>query len=305
MTSSPRASRASLLVVMSFAGSTFVVPVIAGASPFPTISGAHGATARPPLGVPGPGAPGATQGRRKKSTPRISAKVSTQSDKASTKASTRASTTTASRARTTTSRPRRRRSGGQRALAGARAGAVPIAKLGALPPLVPSPGPSSTPEALRAQDQAARGQIERAASAARRPALTDRWQTVAFLLSGVDGTRYPEATFWRALAAYRRGDLDGGDKIRLRSSPLASPDAAVLDGERSTALQLAARSQGQGASSRDGDEGIAGAARRGAPGFQSAAYVQGAAARSTGVSNETPYTGPAPSATAPSSVAAN
>jgi len=53
------------------------------------------------------------------------------------------------------------------------------------------------------------------------------------------------------------------------------------------------------------DEGIAGAARRGAPGFQSAAYVQGAAARSTGVSNETPYTGPAPSATAPSSVAAN
>jgi hypothetical protein len=167
---------------------------------------------------------------------------------------------------------------------------------------VPSPGPSSTPEALRAQDQAARGQIERAASAARRPALTDRWQTVSFLLSGVDGTHYPEATFWRALAAYRRGDLDGGDKIRLRSSPLAVADVAVLDGERSTASQLAARAQGNAAT---GQEGTTAAARPGTPSFQAAAYIQAASSRSPGVLNETPYTGPAPSATAPSSVAAN
>ncbi|HEY8924609.1 MAG TPA: hypothetical protein VIU64_09520 [Polyangia bacterium] len=198
------------------------------------------------------------------------------------------------------SRPRRRRASGPRALAGARVAAVPIAKLNPLPPLVPSPGPRSTPEALRAQDQAARGQIERAASAARRPALTDRWQTVTFLLSGVDGTRYPEATFWRALAAYRRGDLDGGDKIRLRSPPLVPADVAVLDAERSSASALAGRTQGNGA----GDEGATAAARPGAPGFREAAYVQ-ASSRAPGVANETPYTGPAPSATAPNSVAAN
>ena len=163
---------------------------------------------------------------------------------------------------------------------------------------MPSPGPSSTPEALRAQDQATRGQIERAASAARRPALTDRWQTVAFLLSGVDGSRYPEATFWRALAAYRRGDLQGGDKIRLRSPPLGPADTAVLDGERSTASQLAARAEGNAPS---GDDGTTVTPQ---PGFRRAAFVEGASLPSPGVSNDTPYAGPAPSAAVPS-VAAN
>ena len=208
---------------------------------------------------------------------------------------------TASRARVTSSRGKRRWSGGHRALAGTRPAAAPITKLGALPPLVPSPGPASTPEALRAQDQATRGQLERAASAARRPALTDRWQTVSFLLSGVDGTRYPEATFWRALAAYRRGDLEGGDKIRLRSAPLAPADTAILDGERSTASQLAARA---GSDSASGDDGTTVAAQTGAPGFHRAGYVEGASGRSPVISNDTPYAGPAPSAAVPS-VAAN
>jgi len=294
MTSFPRASRASLLVVMSFAGSTFVVPATAGASPSVASSlagsGTRGAPTRPPSCVAGRGA----AGRKKKATARASAKVPSK-----------ASATMASRARTTSSRPRRRHPGSQRALAGGRGGAVAIAKLGAPPPLVPSPGPRSTPEALRAQDQAARGQIERAASAARRPALTDRWQTVSFLLSGVDGARYPEATFWRALAAYRRGDLEGGDKIRLHSSPLAAADAAVLDGERSTASQLASRAQSNAPSASEKAGTGTSTTVAGGPGFREAAFVPDASARSTGVSNETPYTGPAPSATAPSSVAAN
>jgi len=293
MTSSPRPSRASLLVVMSFAGSTFAVPATAGASSSlasqPDSSATRDGAARPSHLAQGREVYGRNGRNRKKASAKTRAK--TPAD---------APATTASRARRTSVQTKRRRAGGQHALAVARSAAAPVAKLGGPPPLVPSPGPSSTPEALRAQDQAARGQIERAASAARRPALTDRWQTVSFLLSGVDGTRYPEATFWRALAAYRRGDLDGGDKIRLRSTPLAPADVGVLDGERSTASLLAARAQGHSA---DGD-GTEVAAQPAASGFRRAAYVPGASSPASGVLNDTPYAGPAPTAAAPS-IAAN
>lgn len=279
MTSCPRLSRASLLVAMSLAGSALVVapaPASAAAPPARSLTRDEGARPSP-----------RTRGRNDK-----------RKKKASRTPSTKGPMKSASGARTLSSRPKRRRTGGQRALAGARAATPPIAQLNPLPPLVPSPGPSSTPEALRAQDRAARGQIERAASAARRPTLTERWQTVSFLLSGVDGTRYPEATFWRALAAYRRGDLAGGDKVRLRSSPLAAADVSVLDAERSAA------SRAEGSIAAAGDEGTAVAGQPGAPGFRRAAYMEGASDRSSGAADEAPYTGPAPSSSA-ASVAAN
>jgi hypothetical protein len=146
----------------------------------------------------------------------------------------------------------------------------------AVRPVALSPGPLQTPEALKSMDLVRCGQLERAESAARRAELTNRWETVSFLLSGVEDRAYPEAVFWKALASYRRGDLEGGDAIRPEA-PLPPADVRALDGERSVATLLA---------SRDGGA---------SPGMQPAAFTNAPAAPVTvGVRNNAAYTGPGP-----------
>jgi|GEM_PF-2483980 len=139
-----------------------------------------------------------------------------------------------------------------------------------------SPGPAQTAEAQRSMDLVRRDQIARAESAARRAELTNRWETVSFLLSGVDNGAYPQAGFWKALAAYRRGDLDGGDTIR-RSCVLPPADGRALDEERSVATLLASQ--------------------RSAPptGMQPAALATGPSSPAiAGVHNYAAYVGPGP-----------
>ncbi|HEX2657331.1 MAG TPA: hypothetical protein VHU40_03625 [Polyangia bacterium] len=153
----------------------------------------------------------------------------------------------------------------------------------AVPAVALSPGPQQTAEARKAMDAVRRGQLERAESAARRAELTNRWETVSFLLSGVDDGAYPEAAFWKALASYRRGDLDGGDAIR-QGRPLPPADVRALDGERSVAVLLA---------SRDGGVGT---------GMQPAAFTTARSSQApAGVRNNAAYTGPAPTRQAPAS----
>lgn len=106
--------------------------------------------------------------------------------------------------------------------------------------LLQSPGPAQTPDAARAMDKVRRMQIERAEDAARRQDMTNRWETVNFLISGVDEQRYPEAGFWKVLSCYRRGRIDEGDSARQRCR-LSAADARALDGERSVALLLASK----------------------------------------------------------------
>ena len=269
MTSLIRLGHAYLVVAVSLAGNALVVPT----------AGATTATATGATDGPSPHGPPSTLGRAKKK-PRA-------------------------KARAGTSRNKRHHHSRRRAAAAALAVNTPPAtplKIAAVAPLAPSPGPRLTPEALRAQEQVTRNQIERAESAARRPELSSRWETVSFLLSGVDEARYPEAGFWRALASYRRGDIEGGDGVRNRSQ-LAPRDLAALDDERTVASMLAARASGRG---RD-DEDASGAAPAPAPaGFQRAAFVDGdGASRKSGVHNNAPYTGPAPTAVAPGLAAAN
>jgi hypothetical protein len=103
--------------------------------------------------------------------------------------------------------------------------------------LVQSPGPAQTPAALRAMDKVRQMQIQRAEDAARRQDLTNRWQTVNFLISGVDEERYPAAGFWKALSCYRLGRIDEGDSARQRCR-LSAADVRALDGERSVALLM-------------------------------------------------------------------
>jgi hypothetical protein len=143
------------------------------------------------------------------------------------------------------------------------------------PILVASPGPAQTPEAERAMDKVRLSQIERAEGAARRADLTNRWDTVSFLLSGVDDQRYPSAGFWKAVALYRRGRLSDGDSVRQHCM-LSAADARALDGERSVATMLAAQSGG-------GTE------------LRNAALVS-AAEKTEGVTNNAAYTGPGPTA---------
>lgn len=268
MTSFPRPSCASLLVVVSLVGSPVAAPAAEGVSP-----------ASPREGVTTDGSGHVGRVGRSAALGRKPKKKSAAKPRA-----------------TASGNKRRRRHGSdKRTLASAHAPAASLVAVAKPPPLAPSPGPSSTPEALRAQDQVAHNQIERAASAARRPDLTSRWQTVSFLLTGVDVARYPEATFWRAIAAYRRGDLEGGDLVRLQSQ-LPPADVTALDAERSAATLLAARAQIDGTATT-GDEGTTVAAQPTAPGFRRASFIQGAPSRFMGVPNDAPYTGPAPTAT--------
>ena len=139
--------------------------------------------------------------------------------------------------------------------------------------LVQSPGPAHTPEALRAMDDVRRMQIERAASAARREDLTNRWDTVNFLISGVDEQRYPEAGFWKVLSCYRRGRISEGDSTRQRSR-LSAADIRALDGERSVAMLLTSKN--------------------GAPALEDATLSMVATGRPEGVVNNAAYTGPGP-----------
>lgn len=144
------------------------------------------------------------------------------------------------------------------------------------PRMVASPGPLHTPEALRSMERVRRGQIERAESAARRDELSNRWETVLFLLSGVENDAYPEAAFWKALASYRRGDFEGGDATR-RNCRLPPADARALDEERSVASLLATRDGGPSA------------------GMQPAAFTATRSSQAIeGVHNNAAYTGPAP-----------
>lgn len=150
--------------------------------------------------------------------------------------------------------------------------------------LVQSPGPAQTPAALHAMDDVRRLQIERAASAARRDDVTNRWDTVNFLISGVDEQRYPEAAFWKVLSCYRRGRITEGDSTRQRCH-LSAADVHALDGERSVAMLLTSR------------PGMA------AP-MEDARLAAAAPGRPEGMVNNAAYTGPGPtpdptSATAP------
>jgi len=144
--------------------------------------------------------------------------------------------------------------------------------------LVQSPGPAQTPEALRAMDDVRRMQIERAASAARRDDVTNRWETVNFLISGVDEQRYPEAGFWKILSCYRRGRISEGDSTRQRCH-LSPSDVRALDGERSVAMLLISKS--------------------GAPPLEEATLAALATGRPEGVVNNAAYTGPGPTPDAP------
>ncbi len=125
-------------------------------------------------------------------------------------------------------------------------------------------------------DRARRLQIERAANAARRENLADRWQTVLFLMSGVDEQRYPDAGFWKVLALYRRGRISEADATRQRCR-LSSADGRALDGERSVATMLAAQHP--------------------APRVQNAAYGFTPPTGAEGVNNDAAYNGPDPSST--------
>jgi len=149
------------------------------------------------------------------------------------------------------------------------AGAAQPAKLA----LVQSPGPAQTPEALRAMDKVRHMQIERAEDAARRQELTNRWQTVNFLISGVDEQRYPAAGFWKVLSCYRLGRIDEGDSARQRCR-LSAADARALDSERSVALMLTAKNGG--------------------PALANATLSAAAAAPPEGAVNNAAYTGPGP-----------
>jgi hypothetical protein len=125
-------------------------------------------------------------------------------------------------------------------------------------------------------DRVRRDQIQRAESAARRPELSNRWETVSFLLSGVEPDRYPEAGFWRTIASYRRGDIEGGDVTR-QGCRLPPGDLRALDGERTVATMLATRDGGPAA------------------GMQAAAFTPPQApAGGAGVRNNAAYTGPGP-----------
>lgn len=139
-------------------------------------------------------------------------------------------------------------------------------------------------------DQVRRNQIERAESAARRPEITSRWRTVEFLLSGVDEERYPEAGFWRAVAAYRRGDVDGGDRARRRAH-METRDVATLDGERTVARSLVAE--------RGGGSADAASTHVSEPsGLQPASFAAGSSAGPLGagdrIRNDAPYVGSGP-----------
>jgi hypothetical protein len=187
--------------------------------------------------------------------------------------------------------------GGRRRAGGRRRGAPSTPEIRPVALLAPSPGPQSTPEAARAMDQVRRNQIERAESAARRPELTSRWRTVEFLLNGVDEEHYPEAGFWRALSAYRRGDIEGGDRARARA-PLAARDVTTLDGERTIARMVDERGTG----STD----PAPLPAPGAAALQTAAFVPPSSGASPGadrIRNNAPYVGPGPAA--PSGLATN
>jgi hypothetical protein len=142
-------------------------------------------------------------------------------------------------------------------------------------------------------DQVRRNQIERAESAARRPELTGRWQTVEFLLNGVDEERYPEAGFWRALSAYRRGNIDGGDRARARAH-LPARDVGALDGERTVAHMVVDRV------GRAADRTAAPVAGSGPGELQTASFVPGSGAGPAGagdrIRNDAPYVGPGPAA---------
>jgi len=170
--------------------------------------------------------------------------------------------------RKTTKRHRRKRSQPAPVAAAPTPPAAPVVAL--------SPGPLQTPEARKAMEQVRRGQLERAESAARRAELTNRWETVSFLLSGVEDGAYPEAAFWKTIASYRRGDLEGGDAIR-QGCTMPPADVRALDGERSVATLLA---------SRDG-----GASH----GMQPAAFTTTRPSQAlAGVRNNAAYTGPGP-----------
>ena len=219
-----------------------VTPLVTGAglSAFAAPAQATTATASPP-------APRAFQGRKKKRT-----KARPPGGDATTK------------------RHRRRRAAAtgvmaSRAPAPARAGT-----------LVASPGPLQTPEALRSMDKVRRDQIDRAESAARRPELTNRWETVSFLLSGVEPEQYPEAGFWRTIASYRRGDVEAGDATR-QGCRLPPQDMWALDRERTVATMLAARDGGASA------------------GMQTAVFTsQQVPAGGAGARNNAAYTGAGP-----------
>jgi len=147
--------------------------------------------------------------------------------------------------------------------------------------LVSSPGPARTPAALQAMDDVRHMQIERAENAARRDDLTNRWDTVNFLISGVDEQRYPQAGFWKILSCYRRGRISEGDSTRQRCR-LSAADIHALDGERAVAMLLGEKN--------------------GAPALEATALTA-PSARPEGVVNNVAYTGPGPTADEPHAVA--
>ena len=156
--------------------------------------------------------------------------------------------------------------------------AQPAAKVA----LVTSPGPAQTPAALRAMEDVRHMQIERAENAARRDDLTNRWETVNFLISGVDEQRYPQAGFWKILACYRRGRISEGDSTRQRCR-LSPADVHALDGERAVAMLLSEKN--------------------GAPSLEASALTGTAGGRPEGVVNNAAYTGPGPTPGEPHAVA--
>lgn len=141
--------------------------------------------------------------------------------------------------------------------------------------LIASPGPAQTPAAQRAMDDVRHMQIARAESAARREDLTNRWDTVNFLISGVDEQHYPQAGFWKVLSCYRRGRISEGDSTRQRCQ-LSVEDLRALDGERAVAMLLTSKN--------------------GAPALEDATLAPAATGRSEGVVNNAAYTGPGPTA---------
>ncbi len=148
--------------------------------------------------------------------------------------------------------------------------------------LVASPGPAQTPEARRAMDDVRHMQIERAENAARREDLTNRWDTVNFLIGGVDEERYPQAGFWKVLSCYRRGRISEGDNSRQRCR-LSAADVRALDGERAVAMLLISRNGAQ------------------AP--EAAALAGVAPGRPEGVVNNAACTGPGPTSDEPQALA--
>ena len=126
-------------------------------------------------------------------------------------------------------------------------------------------------------DGARHRQIAVAETAARTPERSDRWESVLFLLSGVDSGSYPAGCFWRVLAEYRLGRLARGDTERP-ACRLVPADSQTLDAERKAAAER---------------QGAAGPSTP-AQGAEAIALNAPAVEELPPVRNNLPYDGPAP-----------